>query len=140
MSAPLDLKHWVDRLNDQTTLLKSVGLAGDMTRAKDLVRALPAAWVTPGPEAVSATDASAQAYYRVRTGVDVVLALRHYGDTSGGKAVDALRPVRAEIAAALIGWRPPDGLVQVIPRGGRPLRIEKNAMWWLDRFETSRWS
>jgi len=140
MSAPLNLQHWVDRLRAEVPALKTVGLAGDMRKVKDLVRAVPAAWVYPGPERVTATDRSPQSYYRMSTEVHVLIAMRHYGDTVGGQAVDALREVRLQIEAALIRWQPPDALVPAVPRGGAPLPIEANAMWWLDRFETSRWS
>ena len=136
---PLDLTHWVARLRDQVESLKKVGLAGDLQKAQNILRAVPAAWVMPGPESVSANESSPQRRYRVRTEVHVVIAMRHYGDTTGGKATDALRDLRAEIGQALIGWQPPDALVTVIPKGGQPLNMASNAMWYRDRFETSVW-
>jgi hypothetical protein len=139
MSGPLDLTHWVTRLSDQVADLKTIGLAGDLQRVKNILRAVPAAWVMPGPESVAATEASAQRRYRMRCQVEIVIAMRHYGDTVGGKATDALRELRTAIGDALIGWQPPDALVTVIPKGGQPLSMASNAMWYRERFETSVW-
>lgn len=139
MSGPLDLTHWVTRLGDQVGGLKKVGLAGDLQKVQNILRAVPAAWVMPGPENVDATEASAQLRYRMRCQVDIVIAMRHYGDTVGGKATDALRDLRLAIGTALIGWQPPDALVAVIPKGGQPLSMASNAMWYRERFETSVW-
>ena len=139
MSGPLDLTHWVTRLVDQVPDLKKVGLAGDLQKAQNILRAVPAAWVMPGPENVAATEASAQRRYRMRCQVDIVIAMRHYGDTVGGQATDALRALRQVIGNALIGWQPPDVLVPVIPKGGQPLSMASNAMWYRERFETSVW-
>lgn len=139
MSGPLDLTHWVERVRAEVDALKTVGLAGDLQRVKNILRAVPAAWVMPGPESVSATEASQQKRYRMRCQVDIVIAMRHYGDTVGGKATDELRELRKSIGDALIGWRPPDALVTVIPKGGQPLSMASNAMWYRERFETSVW-
>jgi len=139
MSGPLDLTHWVARLVDQVGDLKKVGLAGDLQKAQNILRAVPAAWVMPGPENVAATEASPQRRYRMRCQVDIVIAMRHYGDTVGGKATDELRDLRASIGDTLIGWQPPDALVAVIPKGGQPLSMASNAMWYRERFETSVW-
>lgn len=139
MSGPLDLTHWVDRLASEVTELKRVGLAGDLQRAQNILRAVPAAWVIPGAEHVAASEANPQRRYRMRCQVDVVIAMRHYGDTVGGRATDALRELRLAIGEALIGWQPVDALVPVIPQGGQPLSMASNAMWWRERFETSVW-
>lgn len=139
MSGPLDLTHWVERLKDQVSALKTVGLAGDLQRVVDVAKVLPSVWVMPGPESVAASEAGAQRRYRMRCQVDIVLALRHYGDSVGGKATDALRVLRVDIGQALIGWKPSDALVTVIPKGGSPIRMQANAMWWRERFETSVW-
>lgn len=139
MSGPLDLTHWVARLAEQVSALKTTGLAGDLQRAQNILRAVPAAWVMPGPELIAATEAHAQHRYRMRCQVDIIIAMRHYGDTTGGKATDLLRELRADIGHALIGWVPPDALVPVIPQGGQPISMASNAMWYRERFETSVW-
>jgi hypothetical protein len=139
MSGPLDLTHWVARLSSEVSALKNVGLAGDLQRVKNILRAVPAAWVMPGAESVSANEASPQRRYRMRCQVHIVIAMRHYGDTVGGQATDALRDLRAAIGDVLIGWQPPDALVPVIPKGGQPIRMASNAMWYRERFETSVW-
>lgn len=139
MSGPLDLTHWVGRLSSQVEDLRSVGLGGDLQRVKNILRAVPAAWVMPGPETVTANEAGAQRRYRMRCQVHIVIAMRHYGDTTGGKATDLLRVLRTQIGNALIGWRPPDALVPIIPKGGEPIAMASNAMWYRERFETSVW-
>jgi hypothetical protein len=139
MSGPLDLTLWVDRLSAQVGSLKKVGLAGDLQKAQNILKAVPAAWVMPGAETVSANEASPQRRYRMRCQVEIVIAMRHYGDTVGGKATDALRELRTAIGDALIGWQPPDALVPVIPKGGQPISMASNAMWYRERFETSVW-
>jgi hypothetical protein len=139
MSGPLDLTHWVERLRAEVSMLKTVGLAGDLQRVKNILRAVPAAWVMPGAESVAANEASPQRRYRMRCQVEVVIAMRHYGDTVGGKATDELRLVRTAIGDALIGWQPNDALVPVIPKGGQSISMASNAMWYRERFETSVW-
>lgn len=139
MSGPLDLTHWVARIAAEVSALKKVGLAGDLQKAQNILRAVPAAWVMPGSESVSANEASPQRRYRMRCQVEIIIAMRHYGDTVGGKATDALRELRKEIGDALIGWVPPDALVPVIPKGGSPISMASNAMWYRERFETSVW-
>lgn len=140
MISPLDLTLWVARLQAEVPGLKQVGLAGDLQRVQDKLTVVPAAWVFPGSESVGGTAESPTPRRRMLVGVDLIIAVRHYGDTHGGKAMDLLRPLRQEIWAALNGWQPADATVPVITKGGQPISMNKNAMWWRDRFETSIWS
>jgi len=138
--APLDLTLWVARLQSEVGSLNTVGLAGDLQQVQDITRAVPAAWVLPGSESVPASAESPTPRRRMLVTVELVLALRHYGDTHGGQATDALRVLRKDCWAALVGWQPADATVPVVNRGGQPIGLNKNAMWFRDRFQTSIWS
>ncbi len=137
MNGPLDLAHWVSRIQARMPGLGTVGLAGDLERVRNAQGALPGVWVLPAEERSAAPESEPSLHQQVRVSVSVISALRSYGDATGAKAADALRAHRAPLIAALSGWQPPDATTTASFVSGRRLGPANNAMWWEDVFETA---
>jgi hypothetical protein len=70
----------------------------------------------------------------------IILAVRNYGDTTGAKAKDDLRPIAGAIRTALVGWRPGNreaGYRACAWLQGNVLDYDKSTLLWADEFETT---
>lgn len=138
MNEPLDMADWVERIRsaelDGVAAFRGVGLVGDLERLQDLQGRMPGAWVLPAQDTASARADQPLIHQRIQARVSVVLALRSYGDATGGRTIDELRRYRTALWQVLIGWQPPGAAFGIHYHSGRRLGPAKGAMWWEEQF------
>jgi len=139
MNLSLDLSVVVTRISDQVAALKKVGEAADLASAEeDIKNKIPAAYVVPLREGVSANKLVNAVSQRVTEGFSVALAISNVRDTRGVKAVSDLRTLRAAVQDALVGWTPDANVYDIFEYGGgRLLSISATVMWWMLEFRTT---
>lgn len=140
MTWPLDLNAWAERIESANVAgVKSVGLGADLQRAAQSAYALPAVFVLPSDETVAmlSRDSVPRARRAITCRVGIVIGLLHYGDRAGGKANDALQPIRKGIADALHAWKIDAFTTAAMFAGGSAANITDTAQWWIDTYEVT---
>lgn len=68
-------------------------------------------------------------------GVDVISAIRDFGDSRGAGAVDEVERMREIVLDRLVGWTPPSAEGEAIEYlRGRLLGFWNRTIWWQDSF------
>lgn len=100
----------IDRLQAEVPELLDVAGAAELSalvQAQALPQRMPAAFVLPlGEDAEPNSIGTGALRQRVTERVGIVILARHAGDSRGGKAVDAVVPLRGAVRDALVGWQP----------------------------------
>lgn len=81
-----------------------------------------------------------QLLQNVTTTFGVVIAVKSINNPTGSDAEDKLEEYRELIQNALFGWRPTSEHVPILLGGGDLVSMNKNGVWWLDKFTTSNYA
>lgn len=128
------------RLEAMAPALKSVQGAVEFAalKANPPKNRQPAAYVLPLREAAGRNRAAVNAVrQRNEIRFAVVLALGNLSDRRGATASKALKAVRDEVKAALIGWPPTADHEQAEYSGGAVVDFRDGVIWWQDEFATA---
>ena len=129
-----------ERLKAEAPSLKSVQGAVEFAaiKANPPKNRQPAAYVLPLRERPGPNRVAVNAV-RQRNAVQfaVVLALGNLKDRRGGTASKAIKAVRDEVRAALVGWQPTADMEMVEYAGGGAVDFRDGVVWWQDDFTTS---
>lgn len=135
---PLNTEVIEQRLRDELSHIKNftVGGAADYAAVQDLRSfRCPSAFVVPTKE--RATNDTARHTYQVNAAFGVVTAVRHYGNTSGTKAIAEARPLIGAIRTALVGWMPQSrDFRECVWLEGDVLDYDAGTLLWADVFNT----
>lgn len=78
-----------------------------------------------------------QLLQKVDVSFGVVIALRSVNNPTGEAANDELEQYRKHIKDALFGWQPTSEHIPILLGSGDLVSMNKNGIWWLDKFTTS---
>jgi hypothetical protein len=98
---------------------------------------MPAAWIMPiaiQPREPAVFGSATQQL--VRETIGVLIAVKHAGDASGGKALDALVAPRRAVRARLHGWLPHPEMCPLELGAGRLAGVKQGTVFWLQHFAT----
>ncbi len=127
------------RISDQAgALFTRVGAVAEFEAIAALPRSTPCAFVLPVSERALPSDVIGAQFQLHDCDLQVTYITRHAGDASGAAAADALTPLRQAVAAAIVGWNPPDcvGRIQFVQ--GSLVEFIDNATVWQDDFTVQR--
>lgn len=132
----LNLEPWAARLADAAPC--PVEIAADVEEAMKS-RAFPSVLLVPMREKVSHSQLSSGARHRVRAEVMLISAVSSSQRRFGGEARDQLNAIRTPLLQALINWMPPESDVEVHWQGGELLKLNAQALFWVDVLTTEYW-
>lgn len=103
----------VERLQDRVPALRRVGIAADLQavlKAKVADQTGPSAFIVAASERGGRPSAVAGAFVQPTSEtIAVVILIREVSNRAGDKAADELESIKADVKAALAGWKPADG-------------------------------
>jgi hypothetical protein len=115
-----------------------IGNVADFEAIAGLPRALPAAYVLPLIETAGPQTAMGESVQEHECTFGVTIVVRHAGDASGARAVNALGPLRDAVSGVLTGWQPPDCMSLVAFVSGQLVDFQDGATIWRDDFAVKR--
>lgn len=136
----LDLDRWVDRIKAEAPEFQEVARAADQLEVIDRAQAPrdSAAWVLePSFQGGTSPNAAGRITQAVTYEVGVILAVRRFGDRTGGKASAKAREYRSALWRALVGWQPDPLAMAVELARGAPIRYTDQTIYLLDFFRFS---
>lgn len=140
LDADLDLQALAERLRAAMPELRQVGVLADLEAALGGTFTPPAAFVMPVSERAEAPVRTSVLRQRVALRTGVLLSVQNLRDIKGAAALDTLRPLRAALRTALVGWVPDaDTGEPLVHATGRLWRMDGGRIWWLDEFDYVLW-
>ena len=124
-----------DRAGD---LFTRVGAVADYEAIAGMPRTLPCAYVLPVSEQAQPDDTMGAQMQIHDCALQVTYVTTHAGDASGIQAADALTPLREAVAAAIVGWTPPNCVSRVQFVRGALVEFIDRATVWQDDFSVQR--
>ncbi|MDD2721624.1 MAG: hypothetical protein PHH47_09995 [Gallionella sp.] len=134
----MPIESAIARLKSQAALLYQVDGAADFASIETAPRQLPAAFVTPWTQRPqpSLLD-TMQVEQRVAVQIAVNICVSNLREPGGRSALDALKPVLAQVQDVLGGWSPMEGYDPFMLGDGRLLKLLPGALWWTQIFNTA---
>jgi hypothetical protein len=118
--------------------LKKVSLVADLASAKADAKSFPCAYVLTLSEQGGLPRYMSGVVAQQRTArIGVVLAVRNVRDAAGTAAAGDMDALRAQVDAALFGWKPDEAHGALIFTGGALLALLDGEVWWRDEYTTA---
>lgn len=98
---------------------------------------IPCGYVVPLDDSPSASGAMNSVRQTLADSFAVIVAISNLTDERGQKAAHDLHTVRAELWAALLGWRPATEYDGVVYEGGSLLSVDRARLWYQFEFSAA---
>jgi len=133
----MDLDNVITRIKDNIPELRTVGGSVEIAVAREDLRTTPAVFVLAATEGSEGnTFGTGGVSQRVTVTFSIVLAVSNYQDSTGKAGHDALQAIRADLMTTLLGWTPPDMVVECEHVQGNLSVYNDSTLWWQDTFKT----
>lgn len=132
----LNLEPWAERIKSDAPCV--VEIAADVDEALK-AQASPSVLLVPMREKVSHTELSGMTRHRVKAEVMLITAVSRSQRRFAGTSRDQLNALRKPLLQQLINWLPPDSDIEVHWQGGELLKMNAQALFWVDVLTTEYW-
>lgn len=135
---PLDLAPIIRRLVDEVPAFRLVGGAAEFEAARQSLTTTPAAFVLPAIDVAERSPFGNQVVeQRVTSEFVVLLAVENLAGKDDRAVLQALRPVRAAVSAALLNWQPDSEADGCEYGAGRLYDVRQGTVWWQESYVTA---
>ena len=131
----LDLDEVIARLSPLDCFLAVDGAMGT-GEVHGVARIKPSAWVIPGEDKAGDNTQLSAVLQDVQAVFEVVYNVPSAGDAAGRNAHTALRQMRMDTFAALLGWTPTGMDTPIVHSKGALIWLGSGLLQWADRFAT----